>query len=159
MYNWRGFAQNLISARLPELVNPLTALLTFGTLGLLAWAWWQTRKAQTPATQPISTAVWALTGIATVLIPQHLYPHDQSLLIFPGWLIVAAAMGGRWSIKAVYGWVTLVAVGFTLPLLIFAFASRTAQAVLPSIVYLTIVLGGLAWVLARSKTPLLLGKR
>ncbi len=151
MYNWRGFAQNLLAERLPELINPLTMLLTIVTLGLLTWASWQTRTASPRVTQPISDTVWALTGIATVLIPQHLYPHDLSLLIFPGWLIVAAVASGRWSGSMARGWLALVAVGFALPLLIFVFASRTAQAVPPSVIYLTIVLGALTWTIAHDK--------
>ncbi len=49
------------------------------------------------------------------------------------------------------GWLALVAVGFALPLLIFVFASRTAQAVPPSVIYLTIVLGALTWTIAHDK--------
>lgn len=149
MYNWRGFAHNLLGGRLPELVNPLSTLLTLATLGLVVWVWWQTRKPRVVAIQPISDAVWAMVGIATVLIPQHLYPHDLSLLIFPGWLIVANVTGGRWAVISPRGWLTLVAIGFMLPLLIFAFASRTAQAVIPSVIYLTVVLGALVWLIAR----------
>ncbi len=150
MYNWRGFVQNILGERAPSINGPLTIALIVATLALIAWAWWHSTEIGRGKAAIIPDPLWALVGIATVLIPQHLYPHDLTLLIFPAWLIVAAAATAPWPAIAPRLWLGLVSVGFALPLLIFLFAARTAQAVIPSVALLTLALGLLAFTIGRT---------
>lgn len=146
MYNWRGFVQNLLGERAPAIAGPLTMVL----IALIAWGWWRSRGIHLTNAPAIPDPLWTLVGIATILIPQHLYPHDLTLLIFPAWLIVAAATTEPWPAIAPRLWQWLVIGGFAMSLLIFLFAARAGQAVIPSVGLLTVILGLSAFTIGRA---------
>jgi hypothetical protein len=145
MYNWRGLAVNALGSVAPQIVAPAALALSAGSVGLLIWAWWQSHRDDTGQARQISDVLWALTAVVTLLIAQHLYPHDLLLLIFPAWLIVTRAASGNCPRAQSRGWLALVIAGFTLPLLTFMFAQRAGQAVIPTVVLMAITMGALAW--------------
>jgi len=52
--------------------------------------------------------LWALIGLAAVLISPHLYPHDLTLLILPGWIIAFYAVNGRTLAAPASRWLILL---------------------------------------------------
>jgi hypothetical protein len=146
MYNWRGFAENLLGTRFPGLVGPAAMVLILVTVAMIVWVWWRSGRSIRGAA---ATPAWIVVGIASILIPQHLYPHDLTILIFPAWLLLFAIAAGNWPVISPLVWRGLIVLGFVLPLLIFLFAARTSQAVLPTVILLASILGLVAYTVQR----------
>ena len=103
MHNWRGFAVNILGDTASGLVVPVFAGLSIASLSVMLFAWWRSDAQQhsfeidSMAWPPAHDLLWALTGIVAVLVSPHLMPHDLTLLVLPGWIIVAYATSGVWS--------------------------------------------------------------
>ena len=112
MHNWRGFATNLFSGWAPALATPLFALLSLASVGLLVYVWFRVPRHRasaidSTADQETFDLMWALAAIIALLTSLHLNPHDLTLLIFPGWIIAAYVVSGRWdpSLSRLWLWI------------------------------------------------------
>lgn len=100
MHNWRGFATNIVGSISSSGSNLLILFMTAVSMLLFLYAWWNTRRHNYVSISSLSVAhdgsnrvialnvLWALGTVTAILVSPHLNPHDLTLLIFPGWIMV-----------------------------------------------------------------------
>ena len=165
MHDWRGFATNLFG---PEsaLVTPLYLLLTLASIGLVVWAMWRAGLASGQAEQNAISPrpqkgdlLWALVGIAALLISPHLNPHDLTLLIFPAWILGTYAASGAGGKRLSRVWGAILWAGYAIMPLAFAAqgvinrrtSDNSAIVVVPSVLLMAGAASLLIWQLTRRR--------
>lgn len=138
MYNWRGLALNTMGLWSPPLVTPLVSGLVAASACIVLWLGWRMRRYSVPSEAagnlvPRVDLVWALLGLAAVLLPVHLYLHDYSLLILPGWILGVYATSSMWNVLCSRLWLLLLWSSFALALLGFFLLDRPAMAIVPNV--------------------------
>ncbi len=152
MHNWAGLLSHLFPTTTSAGIKPTALALSAFTVGLLIWAWWRTGTLQaTPADAPWALRDdlrWALTIAATLLLSQHLYHHDLTILVLPVWLIAARALAHAGSWPHARWWLALALSGALLPLATFFIAAAPAV-IIPSVASTAILAGALLWRIGR----------
>jgi hypothetical protein len=148
MHVWRGLITNLLGDTMPQLVTPLFVALALASIVLILWSWWRVRRLPPPSMVPqlhLSAhgrgvqpwdLLWAVTGIAAILLPNHLYLHDLLPLLLPAWIMVVVSSTAAWSDRKRLLWVCLLWANHGC-LALTLFTSRfPAVAVVPSVLLL-----------------------
>ena len=158
MHNWRGFATNLFSGWAPALATPLFALLSLASVGLLVYVWFRIPRHDSSAiastaNQEFFDLMWALVVIIALLTSLHLNPHDLTLLILPGWIIVAYVVSGRWDPSLSHLWLWILWLEYALvPLTFFLVpVSNPALQTIPDILLMASAALLLTFQLTRGK--------
>jgi hypothetical protein len=86
--------------------------------------------------------------MVTVLLPVHLYQHDWTLLILPGWILAVYATRGSWDQKDSRFWFVILWSGFFLAPLGFIAPAWLSVAVVSNVLLLILAIIALSWRLA-----------
>jgi len=158
MYNWRGFAIHVVGAWSPGLITPVFGGLTVASACLMLWIGWCGHRSSSAPIRvgtfaPEFDLLWALVGLMAILLPVHLYLHDFTLLILPGWILGAYATSGGWTVTYSRVWITLLWSGFALALLGFFLIERPAVGIVLNVGLVAVAIGILAWRLVIMRSP------
>lgn len=125
MPNWRGVVVNLFWGGTGQLVDTVTALLSFGTLAALLWVGWRARLAfRAPAWDMRTDLYWACAIFLAILVAPHLYLHDLTALVLPAWIIVASLRADIWPDGCARVWPALLGTIAVIGLLVQLTADR-----------------------------------
>jgi hypothetical protein len=139
MHNWRGFATNIAGSLAMDAITPLTALLSFSSLLIFLFMWWQSRIVAGLSTQNWTNAkmlLWAHGLLTAILIAPHLNPHDLTLMIFPAWVILFAVQSGNLPRWLSVVWLSLLGALYFVMAAVFGFGANTSLWVVPNVLLL-----------------------